>query len=135
MADWLTPAQRSKNMSSIRSRGNRSTEQGLIAILREGKVTGWRRNCPLHGKPDFAFPAKHVVVFVDGCFWHGCPRCYRMPGDNRPYWKAKLERNRRRDRVVSRTLRDGGWTVLRLWEHSLKRPASVLRRLRRLLDT
>jgi len=120
MSDWLTQKQRSRNMASIRSKGNATTEHAFLQILREAKITGWRRHLDLPGKPDFVFRAKRLAVFVDGCFWHGCPKCYRMPSDNRQYWKNKVESNRRRDRRRVRELRALGWRVLRFWEHSLK---------------
>ena len=58
-------------------------------------------------------------MFVDGGFWHGCPKCYRRPGSNRAYWDAKIQRNRKRDRQVARQLRRAEWQVLRIWEHQL----------------
>jgi DNA mismatch endonuclease, patch repair protein len=124
MADWLSREQRSRNMASIRSKGNATTEQVFLHLLRQARIHGWRRHANLPGKPDFVFRAERVAVFIDGCFWHGCPRCYRMPGDNRPYWKAKLLSNRRRDRRATRKLRSLDWRVIRIWEHSLKSPRS-----------
>ena len=131
MADWLTPEQRRRNMSSIRSRGNATTEKVFASLLRKERITGWRRHQNLPGKPDFIFRHRKLAVFVDGCFWHGCPRCYRQPRDNRKYWKAKVESNRRRDRRVNETLRSAGWTVMRIWEHSLKNPRARDRVLER----
>jgi DNA mismatch endonuclease (patch repair protein) len=58
-----------------------------------------------------------VAVFVDGCFWHGCPQHCRMPTRNRSYWEAKIGRNRERDATISAALIQGGWTVVRVWEH------------------
>jgi DNA mismatch endonuclease (patch repair protein) len=78
------------------------------------------RHLNLPGKPDFIFRSERLAIFLDGCFWHGCPRCYRPPQDNRSYWKKKLIGNRRRDRRRSRELRLLGWRVLRIWEHTLK---------------
>jgi DNA mismatch endonuclease (patch repair protein) len=138
MADWLTPAQRTRNMSSIRSKGNATTEVAFLAILRESKVTGWRRHPNLPGKPDFVFKKNKVAVFLDGCFWHGCPRCYRLPDDNRTYWKSKVTKNRLRDRRRNRELRSLGWRVLRFWEHSLEslaERARVLSNLKRALGS
>src|SRR5262245_39487054 len=112
MADWLTPEQRSRNMASIRSRGNRTTELAFLRLLRKAHITGWRRGQDLPGRPDFAFPQKRLAVFIDGCFWHGCPRCYRLPADNRPYWRMKVVRNRERDRETVRNLRQRGWRTL-----------------------
>ena len=73
------------------------------------------------GKPDFVFARKRVVVFVDGCFWHGCPKCYRRPSSRCSYWDAKVAANKARDRRVTRTLRRMGWRVVRIWEHELAR--------------
>ena len=119
MADVFTPAKRSAVMALIRSRGNRATELCLIALMREHDLTGWRRNAPVFGKPDFVFRRERVAVFVDGCFWHGCPRHATTPSTNGTFWKAKLARNAARDREVTRSLRKDGWTVLRIWECAL----------------
>ena len=121
MPDVFTKAKRSEVMSRIRSRGNRDTELRLIALMREHGITGWRRNVPLFGKPDFVFRTAKLAVFVDGCFWHGCPRHATMPANNRAFWKAKLARNAARDRDVTRVLRGSGWAVLRIWECALTR--------------
>ena len=119
MADVFTKAKRSAVMALIRSRGNRDTELRMIALFREHGITGWRRGVRLFGKPDFVFRAGRIAVFVDGCFWHGCPRHATMPASNRAFWKAKLARNAARDRAVTRTLRKAGWRVLRVWECAL----------------
>ena len=135
MADIFTRAKRSEVMSRIRSRGNRATELRLIALMRAHGITGWRRNARLFGKPDFVFRAARLAVFVDGCFWHACPRHATMPRSNRAFWKAKLTRNAGRDREVTRTLRKAGWRVLRVWECALsaKRAAATMRRIDRAL--
>lgn len=135
MADIWSKQKRSEVMSLIRSRGNKATELRLIAIFREFGITGWRRNQPLLGKPDFTFRSGRVAVFVDGCFWHGCPRCYRRPGSNREYWDAKISANRKRDRHVSRELRKFGWKVVRIWQHQLANPARVASRVIRVLES
>ena len=85
---------------------------------------------------DFVFRKERVAVFVDGCFWHGCPRHGTMPAGNRAFWMAKLTRNAARDREVTRTLRKAGWRVLRVWECDLAKTAlwpRVVRRLERTL--
>ncbi|HWZ99582.1 MAG TPA: very short patch repair endonuclease [Candidatus Dormibacteraeota bacterium] len=137
MADWLTREQRSRNMASIRSKGNSTTERAFVSILREAGISGWRRHLNLPGKPDFVFRSKRLAIFLDGCFWHGCPRCYRLPQDNRAYWKKKVMGNRRRDRRRSRELRSAGWRVLRFWEHTLKSSrgrSQILTRVRAILS-
>lgn len=133
MTDIWDNDKRSSVMGLIRSKGNRSTELRLIAIFRELGIKGWRRNQKLPGKPDFAFRKERVCVFVDGCFWHGCPKCYRRPASNQDYWDTKVLRNAARDREVDTELGARGWSVLRIWEHQL-RPAersTLARRLRR----
>ncbi len=129
MVDVFTRTKRSEVMSRIRSKGNAKTELRLLAMLRSEGITGWRRHAQLPGNPDFVFRRCRLVIFVDGCFWHGCPRCYRRPASNRRYWDAKVIHNRARDRTVTRELRRAGWNVLRIWEHALKNPKRCLERV------
>ena len=121
MADVFTRAKRSQVMSRIRGRGNKETELALAKLLRQHGITGWRRNQKIFGKPDFVFQKARLAVFVDGCFWHGCPKHANMPANNQAFWKRKLSANKRRDRLVVRTLQIHGWRVLRIWEHNLAR--------------
>lgn len=119
MADVFSKVKRSDVMSRIRGRGNRDTELALVRLLRQHRIIGWRRHQPLPGRPDFVFRKERLVVFVDGCFWHCCPRHSRMPAQNAEFWKNKLEKNRKRDRKVTRDLRTHNWRVIRIWEHDL----------------
>lgn len=122
-------------MRQVRSKGNASTELKIVKLFRENKITDWRRHLPLIGKPDFAFPAVRAVVFIDGCFWHKCPKHYRAPKSSTDYWLAKVERNRKRDLKVTRELKEKGWRVLRVWECQLKKsPAKVLKRVTKLIS-
>lgn len=132
MPDVFTKRKRSEVMSRIRGRGNKETELAFAKVLRRHSITGWRRHQPLFGKPDFSFRRLRVVVFVDGCFWHGCPEHSNMPANNRTFWKKKLAANKLRDRLVTRTLRRQGWVVIRLWEHDL---AAKSVRLNRAVET
>ena len=127
--DVFSIAKRSDVMSRIRSKGNERTELRLIAIMKEAGITGWRRNQPVFGKPDFVFRLERVAVFVDGCFWHGCPKCYRRPSSNTRFWDAKVVRNRARDAEVTKALRRAEWKVVRIWEHQLRQPGRVVWRL------
>jgi DNA mismatch endonuclease (patch repair protein) len=122
-------------MSQIRSKGNRDTEIRFRAILLRNKIHGWRRHLPLPGKPDFSFPDQRVAVFVDGCFWHGCAKCYRAPKSNQSYWSAKIDRNRARDKKAATALRRQNWRVLRFWECSLSNDEQVKKRLLRALGS
>ncbi len=86
---------------------------------------------PVVVRPDFVFRLQRLVVFVDGCFWHGCPAHYTRPKARRAFWDAKIAANRARDRRIDRALRAAGWRVLHLWEHALK-PGQLGRTLARL---
>ena len=116
-------------MAAVRSTGNRETELKLVAILRNVGIKGWRRHADIPGRPDFVFPVERLAVFVDGCFWHGCPQHCRMPEANGRYWQEKIARNIRRDRVTVHTLKAAGWRVIRLWGHALRYPDRVGRRI------
>ena len=129
MADVFTPQKRSEVMSKIRGKGNKDTEIALMYILKEYHVSGWRRNQPVFGKPDFVFPKKKVAVFVDGCFWHGCPKHSTSPKNNSEFWEKKLGSNKDRDKLVNRELRKKGWVVIRIWEHELKEKDRVAKRI------
>ena len=138
-------------MSLIRGKGNNETENALLSLLKRNKITGWRRHLPLPGKPDFAyqlivkatylrlrlrFPKHKVAVFVDGCFWHGCPKCYARPKTNRAFWDKKREDNIARHKRVNRQLRQQGWKVVRIWQHSLKKsPPACLKRIQRIINS
>jgi DNA mismatch endonuclease (patch repair protein) len=131
--DTVDKATRSRFMAAVKSRGNRSTEARLVKLLRRHGLKGWRRHCRVDGTPDFCWAAAKVALFVDGCFWHGCPRCYAVPKSNARFWTAKVVGNRRRDRRVSARLRRKGWAVIRVWECSLKEDRTVARIRRALL--
>lgn len=114
---------RSQAMRAVKGRKNKTTEMRLRSALVRASIHGWKMRMPgTLGMPDFIFPREKVAVFTDGCFWHGCPRCYHSPiKSNTAYWTEKIKRNISRDRRVNRRLRNAGWRVLRFWEHELKR--------------
>jgi DNA mismatch endonuclease (patch repair protein) len=158
MADVFSKRKRSEVLSRIRSRGNKDTELALAKLLRANRITGWRRQVNLivsrrrrketHSskqnqvrvssprllrvKPDFVFLKSRTAIFVDGCFWHGCPKHATKPANNRAFWRRKLSSNKKRDRVVNQTLRHSGWHVIRIWECDLaKHPTTCVRRIQR----
>lgn len=127
--DPVTNELRSRIMRSNKSRGNLTTELALIALMRSARISGWRRHVSVPGRPDFVFKREQVAVFVDGCYWHGC-KCRRLPTNNRRYWKDKFEANQARDKRITRELKDAGWSVIRIWEHQLKKnPKRVVERI------
>lgn len=123
MADDRTSAQRSETMRRVRGKDT-SCE---LALRRELHRRGlrYRLNARLPGKPDLVFVSARVAVFVDGCFWHGCPQHCRVPATNREYWRRKIARNAERDKAASKALRAEGWRVIRVWEHRVKSPAGL----------
>lgn len=121
MSDMFTKEKRSAVMKAVKSRNTKTTELKMIEIFKELRITGWRRTYPLVGKPDFVFPQKRIVVFVDGCFWHGHDCRNVTPSDNAEFWNAKREYNKRHDEMVTRTLESKNWTVIRIWECELKK--------------
>jgi len=162
MVDKLTPEKRSAVMAKIRGRNNQATDVRLARLLRQSHISGWRRHVRLTAgrrevrsegnlrelgldqapttrprvtRPDFVFAGKRLAVFVDGCFWHSCPKHSNMPQSNRMFWERKLTANKRRDMEITKSLRSAGWAVVRIWEHDLvKRPEWCIRRIGRALD-
>ncbi len=115
------PVTRSNTMRSIKGKGNKTTEAKFRMGLVRAGINGWQmHNKKIIGKPDFYFPSLKLAVFIDGCFWHGCPQCGHIPRTNREYWQTKIQRNKSRDLSVTRRLKYRGYKVLRFWEHSLK---------------
>ena len=122
MTDVHTPLQRSYNMSRIRATNTRPE----VALRKALWHTGlrYRISAKLPGKPDLTFQSAKVVVFVDGCYWHSCPKHFVMPRSNVKFWKEKIARNIARDKLVTKQLRRSGWLVIRFWEHDIDRRLS-----------
>ena len=121
MADTVSRQKRSEIMRKVKGADTSPEIRLRKELWREG-ARGWRlRSKKLPGKPDLVFSKAGVAVFVDGCFWHGCPTCYRRPKTNRSYWDEKLKRNMKRDRRIAKELRSLGYRVIRVWEHEITR--------------
>lgn len=135
MADVFSQQKRSEIMARVRGSGNKATELAMVDLLRRNGIVGWRRKAPVYGKPDFIFGKARVAMFVDGCFWHGCPLHATKPASNPTFWAEKLARNKARDRLVRRILKRRGWTVVRIWQHELVRREEdrLVGRIRRVL--
>lgn len=110
---------RSKIMAAVRQR---NTEPEMV-LRRALHSCGLRFRLPqrgsLPGSPDIVFRSAMVAVFVDGCFWHGCPTHGTSPKTNASFWEAKIKRNRQRDEYVDERLKAMGWQPVRLWEHEV----------------
>lgn len=126
MTDVLTPDQRKLNMSRIRAK-NTGPEVKLRKMLYAAGVRGYRIHFNLPGKPDIVFTKKKIAVFVDGCFWHKCPVCFKEPETRKEFWMKKIQSNIDRDKKVNEQLQQDGWIVVRVWEHEIrKNPEDVL---------
>lgn len=149
MTDVFSKAKRSAVMARIRARGNESTELAFMRLLRRHSITGWRRHMSIalpkqiasngrsksaRVRPDFVFPKARVAIFLDGCFWHGCPLHGTSPVSNRTFWSTKLAANRQRDRRISRQLQARRWCVLRIWEHQVGDGLRLMSKVRATLD-
>lgn len=124
MVDVHTKEQRSYNMSQIRSKNTKPEVVLRKKLFAEG-MKGYRINYKLLGKPDIVFTKQRVVIFVDGCFWHRCPKCFIKPITNRKFWNRKINGNVKRDKKINELLVKNGYTVKRFWEHEIKSNLSM----------
>ena len=115
-------------MSRIRAR-NTQPELLLRKAISLAGIRGYRLHYRLPGRPDVVFPKRKMAIFIDGCFWHKCPRCFTMPETNRKFWMKKINLNTRRDKVINAELRKKGWKVLRIWEHETRNEKTIKRRI------
>jgi len=120
-------------MSRIRSK-NTQPELVFRRFIWGKGVRGYRLHKKLPGRPDLYFGPKKVAIFIDGCFWHKCPECYRAPKSNKKFWTAKIKGNIARDLAADVALKEIGVTTLRFWEHEvMKNPMKCYKRLRKTL--
>ncbi len=120
MTDTFSKKERSGIMAKVKSSGNKTTEYSLIKIFKQEKITGWKRNYQVKGKPDFVFLKRKIAVFADGCFWHGHNCRNITPKQNHEYWNKKRIRNKKRDKEITKIFEKRGWIVLRFWECEIK---------------
>lgn len=117
--DRMSPEDRHKTMAAVK---NRDTDiEMLLRRALWSRGHRYRVSTNLIGHPDIVFPSKRLVVFCDGCFWHGCPRCNQRPETNEQFWSSKIATNRARDQQVTKALTDAGWKVLRYWGCEIRR--------------
>ena len=120
-SDVFSTEKRSEVMSRIRGSDNRSTERRMAAMLRGRGISGWGiRPEGVFGRPDIFFPQERIAIFLDGCFWHGCEECFKLPTQNRSFWSEKIAKNVDRDRIVNHELKQADYEVIRIWEHDLE---------------
>jgi len=129
MSDVLTKKQRSYNMSQIKSK-NTGPELCLRKVLLINKIRNFKTNYNLPGKPDLVFAKDKLVVFIDGCFWHKCPKCFIRPVTREKFWEEKIKKNIRRDKQINKIILNLGWQILRFWEHEINRdPEKVVKKI------
>ncbi len=107
---------RSEIMSRIRSKGTKP--EIIFEAALKAKGLKFKKQYGIY-KIDFAFPKEKIAVFIDGCFWHGCKKCYKKPKTNKKYWEWKKKYNAKRDKKQTLELKRSGWKVIRIWEHSV----------------
>ena len=117
MADKFDKETRSRIMSSIKG----SNTKMELAVKPALEALGFEyQPKDVFGSPDFAHKEQMVAIFLDGCWWHGCPDHYKSPEDNAEFWAKKIDANRKRDIGATKLLEGSGWRVIRVWEHDLR---------------
>lgn len=119
MADVFTKEKRSWIMSRIRSKWTKQ-EKLVHNYLKSMKIKH-KMHPKMSGSPDIILTDKKIAIFLQGCFWHKCPKHYKEPKSNRDYWLPKIEKNVARDKKNINLLKKEGWKVVKVWEHDLKR--------------
>ena len=137
----LPPVPKSKKESVAKSmRSNKRSDTGPEILLRKALwkegLRGYRKNFKkVPGSPDICFVSKKLAIFINGCFWHRCPKCdLPIPKSNTEFWTAKFERNIERDKKKIKRLKREGWSTLIVWECEIKKNLGiVLKKMRRRL--
>lgn len=121
----LTPPPPSSENARLTMKANRRRDTSIeLAVRRRLHAAGLRYRIDFAADPsdrrrraDIVFTRARIAIFIDGCFWHGCPEHFIMPKRNVDYWRPKIRRNIERDRESVARLEAAGWSVLRFWEH------------------
>ncbi|XOB42353.1 MAG: DNA mismatch endonuclease Vsr [Candidatus Nealsonbacteria bacterium] len=121
MTDVLTKEQRSFNMSQIKSKNTDPEIKFQDLLLSQGIDNFKMHSQDILGKPDFYFPKEKIAIFIDGCFWHACKKCFCNPATNRNFWAEKITNNINRDKKINTLLKRQGIDVVRFWEHEIKK--------------
>lgn len=120
MADIFSKMKRSEIMSKVRNKDSKIEIEFRKKLWKLG--FRYRKNSTKYfGKPDIVLPKYKTVIFIDSCFWHGCKKHGSMPQTRKKFWEAKIERNKQRDKEVSKYYKKSDWKIFRIWEHALKK--------------
>ena len=120
MVNVHTKQQRSFNMSRIKGKNTQPEIELRKALFKNGH-RGFSVSSKIIGKPDIIFTKKKIAVFIDGCYWHKCMKCFITPKTRTKWWMKKINRNVKRDNKVDTLLKSDGWKVLRFWEHDINK--------------
>jgi len=120
MSDKVSKEKRSEIMSKVRSKGTKIEIDFMKALWNKGFRYS-KNSTKYFGKPDLVLKKYKAVVFIDSCFWHGCKKHCRMPNTNKKNWIEKIERNKRREKEVSKYYKNLNWKIFRIWEHEIKK--------------
>jgi len=125
MADKVSKLQRSKIMSTVKSKDTKMEVNFRKALWQQG--FRYRKNLSKYfGKPDIVLKKYKTVIFLDSCFWHGCQKHFRMPATRKKYWEEKIAKNTQRDKEVNKYYKKLGWNIFRIWEHDLMRKDNII---------
>jgi len=131
MTDTFTKEVRSKIMAKVKSEN--TVPEIMLRKQLYSKGVRYRINYrSLEGNPDVVIPSKKIAIFIDGCFWHKCPKCFGLPDSNKEYWRKKIEKNVERDKKANKALKLKGWRVIRIWEHEIRK--DLERSVKRIVD-
>ena len=118
--DIYTSEKRSDIMSKVKNKDSKLEVKFRKVLWAEG--FRYRKNSTKYfGKPDLVYSKYSTVIFIDSCFWHGCPEHGQIPKTRKEFWEKKIKRNKERDLEVTRHYQDMEWVVIRIWEHDLKK--------------
>ena len=118
--DTVSKAKRSEIMSRVKNRDSKMEISFRKKLWRRG-FRYLKNSGKYFGKPDMVLPKYKTVIFLDSCFWHGCEEHCRLPTTRAKFWKDKIGKNKRRDGEVNKHYKEKGWSVIRIWEHDLKK--------------
>jgi len=125
MTDVHSKEKRSYNMSRIKGRDTKPELKLKDFFEKKGFIYQPKE----YGKPDFINYKKKIVIFIDGCFWHKCPECFKLPKINKEFWRNKINNNFRRDKEINLNYKNSGWKGIRIWEHEIKKKNYKLKNL------
>lgn len=134
MTDIVSRNKRSEIMSRIKSKDSKIETLFRKELWKKGFRYS-KNSSKYFGKPDIVLLKYKTVILIDSCFWHGCKKHCRIPTTRKKYWIEKIERNKKRDKEVSKYYKKQGWKILRVWEHEIKKRSEEITKLLSIINT